>query len=187
MSFASGPKVRGALINEGTGEGLGFMFNPRQLVAQIHVNWEKAAALGASFERLGYRNTNNTTFDLTLLHNLAAWVSRTRKPGETIDASRAADIRKEFERHRNFLIALCYPQGRYNDILRRSPPTALLIWPGYLAVRVVINSLQFTDTDFDEHSRPTVFEAACNFEEHRVYRLTSADAYRKGFLRAEIG
>ncbi|KKN87417.1 hypothetical protein LCGC14_0258720 [marine sediment metagenome] len=187
MSFASGPKVRGALINEDTGEAQGFMFNPRQLVASIQVNWDKAPGIGASFERLGYRNTSNPEFNLTLLHNLTAWIARTRKPGETINATSAAEIRTEFERHRNFLIALCYPRGRWNDVLRRSPPTALLMWPGYLAIRVVINSLQLTDKDFNEKSKPIVFEAACVFQEHRIYRLTSADAYRKGFMRAEQG
>lgn len=185
MSYASGPKVRGALINEDTGAEMPFMFNPRQLTAQLQVNWDKSASLGASFERLGYQNTGNVIFDLTLLHNLAAWVERKRKPGETIAGASAAAIRKAFDLHRNFLISLCYPRGRWNDVLRRSPPTALFIWPSYVAMRVVINSLQFTDTDFDERSRPTVFEAACNFEEQRTYRLTSADAYRRGFLRVE--
>ena len=185
MSFASGPKVRGALINEDTGSDMGFMFNPRQLTAQLQVNWDKAAALGASFERLGYQNTGNVIFDLTLLHNLAAWVERKRRPGETITGTTAADIRKAFDLHRNFLISLCYPRGRYNDVLKRSPPTALFIWPGYVAIRVVINSLQLTDMDFDESARPTVFEAACNLEEHRTYRLTSSDAYSKGFMRVE--
>ena len=134
MSFATGPKVRGALINEDTGEAQGFMFNPRQLVAAIQVNWDKAPGIGASFERLGYRNTSNPEFNLTLLHNLVAWIDRTRKPGEHINAANAETIRAEFERHRNFLIALCYPRGRWNDVLRRSPPTALLMWPGYLAI-----------------------------------------------------
>lgn len=187
MSFASGPKVRGALVNEDTNEALGFMFNPTQLVTAIQVNWDKAPALGASFERLSYKNTGNAEFNLTLIHNLKAWISRTRKPGETINASTAASIRKEFERHRRFLIALCYPRGRWNDVLRRSPPTALLMWPGYLSIRVVINSLQFTDNEFDENSKPTAFDAACVFQEQRIYRLTSADAYRKGFLTAEQG
>lgn len=187
MSYASGPQVRGALINEATNEGLGFMFNPKQLTAQIQVNWDKSVSLGASFERLGYKNTSNVPINLTLTHNLAAWLARTRKPKEVVSIGTAIDLRKEFDRHRNFLIALCYPQGRWNDVLRRSPPTALLMWPGYLAMRVVITTLQFTDTEFDEASRPTVFDAACAFEEHRTYRLTSADAYRKGFLRAEQG
>ncbi|MCP4573342.1 MAG: hypothetical protein GY838_13385 [bacterium] len=187
MSFASGPKVRGALINEDTGVAQGFMFNPQQLVTAIQVNWDKDAGLGASFERLSYKNTANTQFDLTLVHNLKAWISRTRKPGEMIDAGTADAIRDEFERHRRFLIALCYPRGRWNDVLRRSPPTAMLMWPGYLAIRVVINSLQFTDKEFDTNSKPTAFDAACVFQEKRIYRLTSADAYRKGFMTAEQG
>lgn len=187
MSYASGPKVRGALVNEDTGEAQGFMFNPGQLTSAIQVNWDKAAGLGASFERLGYKNTANPQFNLTLVHNLKAWISRTRKPGETINASTAADIRNEFERHRRFLIALCYPRGRWNDVLRRSPPTALLMWPGYLSVRVVINTVTFTDKEFDTNSKPTAFDAACVFQEHRVYRLTSADAYRKGFMTAGQG
>lgn len=185
MSYAAGPKARGALINEDNGEEMPFMFNPRQLTAQLQVNWDKSAALGASFERLGYRNTSNVIFNLNLLHNLVAWISRNRAPGRLITGATAANIRSSFDQHRRFLIALCYPQGRYNDVMRRSPPTALFIWPGYVAMRLVITSLQFTDTEFDENSLPTVFDAACVFEEHRTYRLTSADAWRKGFLRVE--
>jgi hypothetical protein len=179
--------VRGALVNEDTNESQVFMFNPTQLVTAIQVNWDKDAGIGASFERLGYRNTANAEFNLTLIHDFKAWISRTRSPGERFSQSESDNLRDEFEQHRRFLMALCYPRGRWNDVLRRSPPPATLMWPGYLAIRVVINSVQFTDKEFDDNSKPLAFDAACVFQELRVYRLTSADVYRRGFMTAEQG
>jgi hypothetical protein len=170
-------KVRGALVNEHTGEALGFMFNPQQLTRNLTVNWGKSAALSATFERLHYQNTANEAFDLTLTHNLPAWVNRTRA-GATINEAQRNVLRQEFEYHWRFLRAFCYPRGRPADVLKRSPPTGLLVWPNYLTVRLVVNTLQRTDNTFDDELRPIAFDATLNLQEARTYRLTSDDVLR---------
>jgi len=96
-------------------------------------------------------------------------------------------LREQFELKRRFLLSLCYPRGRVNDVVRRSPPQCILVWPGYLAVRVVMRSLQLRDTAFDRDGYPVNFEAQCQFEEYRTYRLTSRDVFRAGFVRSTVG
>lgn len=176
--------VRRAYIhNEETNESWPFVINPENLTVQISVNWTKAAALGASFERMHYRNTANATFDLIVKANRIMFVDMQRGPGVTLTQGNYSDIKLDFESRRNFLMSLCYPRGRQNDVLRRSPPTCLLVWPGYLAVRAVMRSLQMRDTQFAQDGSPVAFEAACQFEEYRTYRLTSAEVLAAGFIR----
>lgn len=191
---------RGLLHNEDTGESWQFFMNPEEVTAQIEVNWAKSAAIGASYERLSYQNTSNATFDIMLRHNRIwfADVSRTAAnrqalspqgfaTGRKLNTSEWDSVKEEFEKKRRFLMSLCYPRGRVNDVVRRSPPQCLLMWPGYLAVRVVMRSLQMRDTVFDTDGYPVNFEAQCQFEEYRTYRLTSADVFKVGFVRQSIG
>lgn len=193
---------RGYLYDESKGEGWPFFMNPEEVTTQIEVNWTKSAAVGASYERLSYQNTANATFDLMLRHN-RIWFADTFRSDPnhkvlsqqgfatggklTIDEVQVGIIRTEFEKKRRFLMSLCYPRGRVNDVIRRSPPQCLLMWPGFLAVRVVMRSLQMRDVAFDKDGYPINFEATCQFEEYRTYRLVSSDVYKVGFIRQTTG
>lgn len=192
---------RGLIHNEDTGESWQFFMNPEEVSVQIEVNWNKSASLGASSERLSYQNTNNATFDILLRHN-RIWLADTKRtpgsstfdqfvqnqtPASKLSPSDFTDVREEFERRRRFLMSLCYPRGRVNDVIRRSPPQCILVWPGYLAIRVVMRSLQLKDSQFDYQGYPVMFEAQCQFEEYRTYRLTSGDVLRAGFIRQTVG
>jgi len=191
---------RGIVHNEDTGESWQFFMNPEEITTQIEVNWTKSAAIGASYERLSYQNTANATFDLVLRHNRIWFADVSRAPidqvnlspqgfasGRQLNPSEYDTIRDEFEKKRRFLMSLCYPRGRVNDVVRRSPPHCILLWPGYLAVRVILRSLQMADSQFDTNGQPVYFEASCQFEEYRTYRLTSADVFKVGFIRQTVG
>lgn len=177
---------RGALLNEETGDLREFLINPEELKTQVDVTWNRQAALGASGERLSYGHTAAAKFDLTLRYHRMEFVERYRpndRAGYRSDPGKLKQAAIEFENHRRFLLSLCYPRGRTTDILRRSPPMCLLIWPNYLAVRVVVLNLSITDRAFAIDGAPVAFEAALSMLEYRTYRLTSVDVFGGGLLK----
>jgi len=172
---------RASLINEDTGQVREFLINPEELTTKIEVEWNRAAALGGSSQRLSYQHTNNMKFDLTLRYNRIVYAERRRVGSSASEQLRAA---KDFEGNRLYLMSLCYPRGRTTDILRRSPPPCLLLWPNYLAVRVVVTSLDITDKLFATNGAPIMFEAKLGLEEHRTYRLVSREVMAGALLSA---
>lgn len=181
--LSTGKITRGMLINQATNEARTFLFNPQRVETRLTVNWEKHVAIAASHERLHFRNTSNATFTLELLVNRMIIAKRIGNVPALQRSALFAQIRKEFDDHRNFLLALCYPRGRANDPVRRSPPRALFLWPRFLALDVVVNSLSFTDEAFATNLEPIQFRAALELQEVRDFRLTSAMARRDGFRR----
>ncbi len=175
--------VRGILVNEASGEMHEFLFNPEQLTSGITVNWDKMTPIAASFDRLHYRSTSNATFALELIVHRMLIAKRRRDASGVVPRADFGAIRKEFDDRRNFLIALCYPRGLPNDPVRRSPPKALLLWPRFLAVEVVVNSLNFVDSAFAQNGEPISFSASLDLQETRDFRLTSSVARREGFIR----
>jgi hypothetical protein len=184
--------VRAGLLNLGTNQLIRFFMNPTELSSQISVNWSKQQALGASYQRMHYRGTNNMTFNLELHFNRILFVEHHRtgpspqfgKPlGEGLTRSELRRIAKKFEGYRKFLLGLCYPRGNVRDVIRRSPPHALLLWPKTVAIRVVMTSLGTRDTQFANDGTPTSFVASCAFEEFRTYRLTSGEVEAIGMVR----
>lgn len=174
---------RGKIVNATTLVGARFIMNPNQLQAGVAANWEKQAAQGASYERLHFKNTGNATFSLTATYNRILFIDQFR--GEPLPSTK--DLVEGFEWHRHFLLSLCYPQGRANDVMRRSPPHALFVWPNYIAIRCVVMSVQFTDTQFAADGYPLQWTAALALEEYRTYRLHSHEILQVGWNRRTRG
>lgn len=183
--------TRGALVNLQTQKMLEFFMNPTELSMSLTVNWTKQQTLGGTYERMHYRGTTNPTFPLELHFNRLLYAdsfrtatnSAGRGGGAELSPSELKEISDAFEGYRRFLLALAYPVGNVREVLRRSPPHALLLWPKVLAVRVVLTSLTIRDTSFANDGAPSAFNASCTFEEFRTYRLTSSDVTASGMVR----
>lgn len=183
--------VRGALMNLQTRKLLSFFMNPTEFTTNVGVTWAKQQTLGGTSERMHYRGTSNLTFGLELHFNRVLYADhfRTAPPPvgggalPQLSANELQQIAKAFENYRKFLLALAYPVGSARDVLKRSPPHALLIWPKTVAVRVVLTTLQLRDNLFANDGTPTQFTANCQFEEYRTYRLTSSEAGAMGLVR----
>lgn len=162
-----------------------FHFNPEQVGAQLTVNYARRSAIGASYQRMHYQNTNNVVFSVTLKSDIRFLAARKVKVGRKLTSTERQEIVDDFFDYQRFLYALAYPRGRQNDVLRRSPPVALLIWPELLAIKVRLTGINFNWTAFAQSGRPVAMEAACTFETVQNYRLTHSLARRKMFLRPE--
>jgi hypothetical protein len=175
--------TRGVLINQATNEPRVFFFNPLSVTSNVTVNWDKHVSIGASYERLHYRNTSNATFNLELIVNRMVLAKRFRDKGK-ISREIFPIIRNEFDDYRKYLLSLCYPRGRPNDPIRRSPPRVLFLWPRFLAIEAVVSGqLSFVDEQFAQNAEPIHFRATLPLEEVRDFRLTSAQIRREGFRR----
>ncbi len=175
---------RGVLVNQATAEMQEFLFNPIQVTTNLTVNWDRHVSLAASFERLHYRNTSNVTVSLELTVNRMMIALRRRDVSGRVPRGQFASIREEFSDRRKFLLSLCYPRGLPNDPVRRSPPSALFLWPSFMAMEIVITQVGFTDEAWAINGEPISFKANLQLEEVRDYRLTSAQARRDGYIRA---
>jgi len=167
-----------------------FQFNPEQVQASISVSYAKRAAIGATYQRLHYQNTQNTVINLNLRSDTRFLAARRINPakfnqGSQLTGSQQKEIKDEFKDYQRFLYALAYPRGAQNDVLRRSPPVALLVWPQLFAIKVRLMSIRFNWTRFAIDGRPVAMEAACTFETVQNYRLTHDLARRKMLERPE--
>lgn len=178
-----GKMTRGALCNLATTEILDFLFSPQGVDTTIAVNYAKQVPIASSYERLHFQGTSNVTFQFELLVNRQIVAKRILSGSTASASSLFPKIRQEFNKHRNFLMALCYPQGKKNDVVRRSPPRALFLWPRFIAMEVVVRQLSFKDEMFAVDGSPIQFRASLQLEEIRDYRLTSAAARRQGLTR----
>lgn len=182
--YYSGRVVRGVMQNLHTGEEAQFQFNPQQLTKSLDANYARQQTLGGTRERLHYRNTGNLKIPLQLQFSLADYVDRNRGAGQgTLSDAALKQIVLDFEDQRKFFQALFYPIGRANDPLRRSPPTALLLWPKNVAIEVVAMNYRDNDTLFNLQQETRMFSLNINLEEQRRWRMTSAIARRVGFKR----
>lgn len=173
--------VHGLIQNLATGGAMECLLNPEQITTAVGVNYQSRATIGGDFARLQYMNTGNTSVEFTLQFDRRIFM-RKMQPGGGWDANREKII-AAFEELRRFLLALCYPVGSATDPIRKAPPAVLLVWPYYLAIKAVVRSLRFRDTQWDVELSPVVFTAEIQFEELRTYRLTSAEVYKNGMVR----
>ncbi len=174
---------RSILINQSTSEALEFLLNPSQVTTAIRVNWNKQASIAATFERVHYASTANVAVSFALVVNRMLIAKRRRDATGRLPRSKFGEVRDEFDRHRNFLMSLCYPRGRRNDVVKRSPPRALLLWPRFMAIEVLCFGVSFRDEMFDRQGEPVQFSADLQLEEIRDFRLTSADVRKQGLRR----
>jgi hypothetical protein len=183
MTMIGRAPARAALLNLATNELRPFRMNPAELPVNITVNWGKVAGMGADFEWLHYHHTASPTFALELHQYRMAMVEQRHHGRSSLTASDVEEVREQYESDRRFLLSLCYPQGRQNDLVKRSPPPCLLLWPKLLAVKVVVESLAIKDTLFARDGSSLEFVANLGLIESRTYRLTSEDVARVGLLR----
>lgn len=180
------PRIRRALLQRlDNGDFITFLINPDQVQSAISVSYSQKPTIGGSRQRLQYQYTSNPTFSLSAVFSRYVHFERNMS-GAQFSTTDIDSMIKGFEDYRRFLLSLCYPAGAVNDPLRKAPPIALFVWPGFIAIKVVVRSLSFTDTQFDTKLRPVVFTAAMQLEEFRRYRLTADDAKKTGFVRASI-
>ncbi len=188
VDFFSGRVVRGMIQNLATAEELQFQFNPQQLNKALATEYIRQKVLGGTRDRLHYRGTGNLSFPLRLQFSLADYIDRHRGAGRgTLSEAALKQIVIDFEDQRNFFLSFLYPVGAANDPLRRSPPTALLLWPKNVAMEVVVLNYQDSDTLFNTEQQTRMFSINLNFEESRRWRMTSSMARRVGFKRHGIG
>jgi hypothetical protein len=182
-SGAKNPQKAG-ILNTDTGELRRFIANPTEVTVALEAQWNEIVGMGADFEHLHYHHTTSPviTFDVTYSRIVFAFSRMADRFGATGRAD-MEETREEFDKHRRFLISLLYPRGNINDVQRRSPPYVIFLWPNFLALRGVFKSLTMKHSQFATTGEPIEFTASVTVKEARSYRLTSADAYRVGFLR----
>jgi hypothetical protein len=185
MSMPHNSEVRRAsIMNLSTGELHEFQYNPEQLRASLRVNYARKSPHASSHAWLQYRGTSNITIPLKLIFHRGAFLRRQR--GLTGSTRSTAKLIERFESWRPFLYEMCYPEGDPRDPLRRAPPLARLTYPGWLAIDLAITGLDITDLAFDVKLRPVHSEADIQFEEHRIWRMSSSMARQLGMRRTGV-
>jgi len=176
--------THGAMQNLHTGDFIQFMLNPTQLRRQLKVSYGRVATRAGSHQWLQYRYTGNVVFTLDLVFSRYVYMSLERS-GRPFGPSEYKYIQDDFEDGQRFLLEACYPRGEATDVVRRSPPQMLLLWPRHIAVVCVVTSLGIMDDLFDADQRVVGYTVNVTLEEHRTYRLTGAEVRRQGMKRAK--
>lgn len=173
------------IMNLDTGELRRFQMAPPDLGYGVEVHYDKVATLGSDFEYLHYKNTSSLTFDtIEARYSLLMEVAGAQSRGARLTASDLDAIREDFDSHKRFMLSLCYPRGKQNDVIKRSPPFVLFLWPKLVAIKAkVVGKLSIKDTNFTASGSSMEFTVSIPLTEARTYRLTSSDIYRQGLLR----
>ena len=142
-------------------------FNPTELSEKLGVIWAKKTVVGQSHQVLHYVATENNGFDFTLFF----------------------DARTEEQAARNmkariFLQAICFPRRvMAGNSPGGAPPRLLFIWPQMVSLTAVINSVEFTYSQFASSGVPITFVAKVQLEEIRDFRLYVDDVLTDGTIR----
>lgn len=175
----------GTIQNRVNGESITFLLNPKEFQVQVTPHYGKLHSRGGTYETLHYEYTGNPSIPLTLVFARYVHISLLRGSLPQFEEKQHKVIQEGFEVYRRFLLALCYPVGNARDQFRRSPPSALLMWPDHVAMEIVLEDVTFTDNKFDMKSRSMAFKADLKFTAIRSWRLTSENAFRMGFKQAK--
>lgn len=177
--------VQPGIMNLDTGELRRFQMAPPDLGYGVEVHYDKVATLGSDFEYLHYRNTSSLAFDpIEVRYNRLMEIAGAQSRGARLTRSDLDSIREDFESHKRFFLSLCYPRGKQNDIIKRSPPFVLFLWPKLIAIKAkVVGKLSIKDTLFASDGSVMEYTVSVPLTEARTYRLTSSDVYRQGLMR----
>ena len=176
----------GMMQNRVTGDAITFLLNPKEFQVEVTPHYGKLHARGSTYETLHYEYTGNPSIPLTLVFARYVHIALMRGPLVRFEKAEYKQVQEGFEKYRRFILSLCYPVGNARDQFRRSPPTALLMWPSHVALEIAIEGATFTDNRFDMKSRSMSFKADLKVTAVRTWRLSSADAFKKGFMQAQI-
>ena len=142
-------------------------FNPTEFTEKLGVTWARKTVIGQSHKVLHYINTENNGFEFSLFFD-----ARTREQAE-----RNLIARK-------FLQAICFPRRvMAGNTPGGAPPRLLFIWPQMISLTAVIDSVEFTYTQFAATGLPISFIARVVLEEIRDFRLHVDDVLNDGTIR----
>lgn len=170
---------RASIVNLVTAEVFQPAFNPQQLAIQVQANYNRAAAIGASGQRMHFGSTNNFTINIELYMDHQALLMENTNESQV--AAQMTDVQK-------FLLSLVFPVGKQNDPIRRAPPKVLFLWPGIIEMPVRVISEAFTFQRLKPNLHPWIYRVPIQMESDlKGERITSEVMRLRGFQLAGYG
>lgn len=188
--------VRMHLVNLQTNERMEAQFNPDQLTLGLTANWAQINVPGMSHPILQYTNTSATSIQLTLYMDAGS----TNRPSRLVPGDSARNQSRDpaldslissvtntasadsLQNSIRFLTALAYaPES--DAILKGAPPRTLLVWPNYVTLTCVLQSLNLVAERFNVEGYPVNLRAEVQLLEIRDLRITQQLVRERGFQR----
>lgn len=169
----------GELTDLQTMDTIIFFTEPAEYSGSVSVNYSEDPAIGMSHAHLGFRNTGNERFPLTLEYNRSHIYRRYGKAlGWDMDRTIA-----EMEKHRNFLRSLTVSPPLTDGTIGGSPARAYLVVPGVLSVPVRLVEFSWAVNKRDNDGKIMIMTMSCQFAEAQLTRFTSKDIMSTGYDR----
>jgi hypothetical protein len=172
MLQLSPPKL--VLFNLLTDERLNAQFNPTDLELTIKATYKKQIVPGMSHTPLQYSHSEGLSFPLELRFQVQALSVESTEVPFTLD---------DRQRVEGFLLALTTPNNGMGIIGHSAPPSVLVVWPNFLSLEAVVESISFKYSRFNAQMHPVELTASLTLEEVRNMRYTSERARVEGFQR----
>lgn len=160
-----------SITNIETTEKFEVQFNPEKAKLSQSASYTRHNVPTLSFQPLGYEYTTNVKFKAKLLVD------------GTTEVAIATNFVANIER---FLFSLLHPPDDADSLLEAEPPRTLLLWPGWLALRTKLVSIDEEVERFDfapRDPRPTYVIYDLDFEEARKLDIGSESVRTVGFQR----
>jgi hypothetical protein len=165
-----------------TGDTISAQFNPTEMNESLGSDWKGMDIQGATDEPLQWRKTGNHKVTLEL--GFHARSLRGIRLGGTLPGDwRGGEDMVKLARH--FLLAIHYPTrfDAETDITLAAPSPCLIVWPGWLALKVKVRQTDITHREWDETGPPIVLTARLTMEADNDKKLFYEDVLRHGTNR----
>lgn len=162
-----------------TFETMIFYTEPAEYSGSVTVNYGEDPAWGMSHAHMGFRNTGNERFPVTLEYNR---LHIYRRYGQALGWDMDRTI-EEMEKHRRFLRSLTVSPPMAEGSIGGSPARAYLTVPGVLSVPVRLVDFSWVVNKRDTAGKILIMTMSCQFTEAPLSRFTSKDIISTGYDR----
>lgn len=169
-SYFARPKFRVSLVDIRTGQGIEAQFIPEEFEEGVDPSYNRLQIPGMSHQPQQFSSTGNATFTIDLYFNAY---------------STPEDLAR-LEEARRFLFAACYPHAG-ETVVEGAPSRLLFVWPGMVALSVILTGLRIRHTRFNREGKSVQFVASLSLEEIRDARLLPEDILDFGMSRGSPG
>lgn len=160
---------RFSVINLSTNEELIAQFNPTEFDDDVAAEFERINPVGASHQRLQFRNTSNYSVPLELFFS-----------------AQTEEQYEEITRARHLIQSWCYPMAATQASPSKGPPRLLATWPLVFSIECYLLRCKCKYVRFAPDGRCTQFTASVTFEECRDTRITSEQVALASVVRGEL-
>lgn len=163
-------------MDEGLPEEAGWLqvqHNPPEVGEVVKANWPRLSILGMSHQRQYYQMTETVPFRFELRFDALEYFEQAKGAGGVMAGVKRVNLAERFLR------SLAFP-----TVVTGAPPRFLLYYPNFIALTAKLDELSFKFERNAQTGHVMRFAAAVGLSEIRDVRLTRAQVFEQGNLRA---